>query len=86
MPNTQQMTLTEQVRNHGELLAKLTVLVEEDHKDLDELKKSTEIIAKAVQERETREQMKSDAKARLLMFGVPVATTVAGVIAGHFIR
>lgn len=78
--------LAEQVRVQGEMLARLTVIVEEDHKDLDELKHSTEIIAKAVAAQEARETVKADIKSKILYVGLPFATTIVGALAGHFIR
>jgi len=86
MPNQQQMTLTEQVRLHGELLARLATLVEEDRKDLEELKKSTELLAKVVAERETKESLHADIRARILTIGVPLVTSAGGVLLGHFLR
>lgn len=78
--------LAEQLRVQGEMLARLTVIVEEDHKDLDELKKSTELLAKVVAARETTETFKANIKSRLFNFGVPLAASIVGGLVGHFIR
>jgi hypothetical protein len=90
-PNTNNAALSrdylaEQVRVQGEMLARLTVIVEEDHKDLDELKHSTEIIARAVAAQETRDTVKADIKSKVLYIGVPLSCTLVGVLAGHLIH
>lgn len=83
MPNqyTHNASLTEQVRIHGEMLARLTVLVEEDHKDLGALSDAVGIIAKAMAAEETREAF----KVRLIALIVPVLTSVGGILIGHFL-
>lgn len=80
-PSVSNAILQEQVRVHGEMLARLTVLVEEDHKDLGELKDSVVVIAKAVAAEETRDAF----KARLINIVLPILTTLGGVIIGHFL-
>lgn len=87
MPNQYQSSaLVEQVRLHGEMLAKLTAIVDQDHEDLEELKRDTAVIAKVVAARETRETVKSDIKSKIIAVGIPLAASILGVLAGHFIH
>lgn len=82
----QSSALVEQVRLHGEMLAKLTAIVDQDHEDLEELKRDTAVIAKVVAARETRETVKADIKSKIISIGIPLAASLVGVLAGHFIR
>lgn len=78
-------SLTEQVRVQGEMLARLTAIVEQDHTDLVDLKKSTGIIAKAVARQEERETFTTNLKSRILNVVVPFAAVIIGALADHFI-
>lgn len=77
--------LREQVRMHGEMLAKLTTIVDQDHEDLHELKVSTAVIAKAVEAREAREQVKTDIRLKIREVAVPLTCSIIGILAGHFL-
>lgn len=78
-------TISEQVRIHGEMLARLTALVEQDHEDLKELKQSVAIIAKADAARETRELTQAGFKAKIREVIVPLLAALIGVLASHFL-
>lgn len=79
-------SLGELVRVQGEQLARLTVLVEEDHRDLQELEHSVSIIAEAVARSKTLEQSADALKSRVLLIVIPLVSTLVGALAGHFIR
>lgn len=72
----------EQIRVQGEMLARLTAIVEQDHEDLHELRDSTKIIAEAEARREARDEV----RAKVLMIGLPFATTAVGALIGHLIH
>ena len=78
----QNATLTEKVMQHGEMLVRLTTIVDRHDKKLDEQDESIDVIAKAV----ARQQMRSEFWDKFVKIVLPIATTIAGVIAGHFIR
>lgn len=75
-------TISELVRQHGETLARITTIVEQDHEDLEALKKSTEIIAKAVARQEGQDAFWT----RFWNFAIPITAALVGALAGHFIR
>lgn len=74
-------SLGELVRVQGEQLARLTVIVDRHDDDLHEQKESIDLIAKAVARRETRDEFWT----KILIFGLPIATTLVGAFASHFL-
>ncbi len=80
--SAQNSIMATQVREHGEILARLVYIVEEDHKDLDELKKAVEIIAKSV----ARQEEKDVRRARMIDTAKILAAALISGVAGHFIH
>lgn len=78
-------SLGDLVRVQGEQLARLTIIVEQDHIDLVELRKSTDLIAKVVAEREAKEIVRSDIKTKVFGVAIPLLCTFVGAFAGHFL-
>lgn len=86
-------TLAAQVQQHGEMLVRLTMLVEQDRNDLNELTHAVEIIAKAVAHdeavKETKATLRERAeatRAKILMIVVPLAAALVGGLAGHILH
>lgn len=73
-------TITDQVRQHGEQLAKLTVLVERHDDDINDIKESTSLVATAVDRLVTRDEFRS----RFLNIVIPLLASGMGALIGHF--
>ena len=86
-------TLAAQVAAHGELLARLTVIVEQDHEDLRDIKGAVKIIAEAVAREETLKEAQATLRTRaeavrskILNVIVPLACAVTGGLIGHLVH
>lgn len=83
MPNqNSNATITDLLRQHGEVLVKLTTLTDSHEKRLEKQEEALDVIAKAVARREVRDEFWE----KFFKIVLPFLTTIAGVLAGHFIR